>query len=130
MPTTPRQRESEFQRDVVATLRTLGYLATSIRRSDGVTIGDVGLPDVLAVHPITGAFLALELKADPRRHATPAQVEWLVAFAKPRSAHDLPGRAPRFRAPAADLAMVVRPEDWPEVAEIAAELAGHNVAAR
>lgn len=111
MPTTPRQREAAFQADVIKTLRLLGYLATSIRRSDGVTIGDTGLPDVLAVHPTTGAFLALELKADPGRHATPAQVQWLDALAH-----------------RADVARVVRPDDWHDVALTAAELAGHTVA--
>lgn len=120
----PARPEAAFELVVVRTLRTLGYLATSIRRSDGVTIGDVGLPDVLAVHPGTGAFLALELKADPRRHATPAQREWLDAFTKTSD-----GRFPV-------VAEVVRPDgqptgpgeaSWSEIAAYAAELAGHRV---
>lgn len=127
MPTPVRQLEADFRRDVIKTLRTLGYLATAIRRSDGVTIGDTGLPDILAVHPTTGAFLALELKADPRRRATSAQTGWLRAFATPR--HAFRGAPSSWRRqPAADLSMVVRPDDWPEIAEIAAELAGHKVA--
>lgn len=122
-PRTPRQLESAFRADVIATLRTLGYLATAIRRSDGVTIGDTGLPDVIAVHPQSGALLVLELKADPYRHATPAQYDWLNAFAVYRR-H---GVTPPY-APAADIARVVRPADWPKLAEEAAVLAGHKVA--
>lgn len=118
-----RQLESAFRADVVNTLRQFGYLVTAIRRSDGVTIGDVGLPDIIAVHPTTGAFLALELKADPYRHATPAQYQWLEAFGRIRTG---PLRPPY--APAADLAAVVRPDGWPQVAAQAAELAGHRVA--
>lgn len=105
--------ETAFRADVIRSLRELGYLATAIRRSDGVTIGDVGLPDVIACHPVTGAMLTLELKVPPNV-ASPAQRRWLEAF----------GRNPRT------VARLVTPQVWPDVARYAAELAGHKVHAR
>lgn len=104
-----RANEAEFRADVIATLRQLGYLATAIRRSDRVTIGDVGLPDVIAVHEGTGAFFAIELKVG-RRRATPEQLRWVAALDK-----------------RATLAAVVYPADWPALAAIAAAAAGHRV---
>lgn len=111
-PARRRQPEADFRADVVTTLRQLGYLVHANRRSDHIVIGAVGLPDILAVHPITGGLLALELKVEQRK-PTPAQQAWLAAL----------GRA-------GVVAAVVEPVDWPQVAQRAAALAGHKVHAR
>lgn len=123
-PAYARALEAEFRDDVLRTLGLFGYLRTAIRRSDGVTMGDSGLPDVIAVHPRTGAFLPIELKVGDRV-ATAQQDAWLRAFSHSRES--MPDRY----APAADLAMVVRPGDsWRDFAVLAAELAGRDVSGR
>jgi hypothetical protein len=51
-----------------------------IRRSDGITQGDEGFPDIIAAKP--GRILAWELKSRIGP-VTPAQMEWQLALQAP-----------------------------------------------
>lgn len=71
--------EAELLAGITEALELSGWLWTHIRRSDGVTMGDAGLPDVIAVHPTRGLVLAWELKS-ARGSATLDQAAWLAGF--------------------------------------------------
>ncbi len=43
--------------------------------------GDAGFPDLLMIHPKTGAVLCMELKREGKQPTEPQEV-WLAAFAK------------------------------------------------
>lgn len=77
---TERMTEAELQLGLTDALDLAGWRWTHIRRSDGVTMGSPGLPDLLACHPDRDLVLAWELK-DDRRPATPDQAAWLISLA-------------------------------------------------
>lgn len=72
--------EDELLQGVTDALTLAGWIWTHIRRSDGVTVGNAGLPDIIAVHPTRGTVLAWELKSESGRESID-QVRWLAGFA-------------------------------------------------
>jgi hypothetical protein len=76
-----RMSEDELLAGLTDALRIAGWRWTHIRRSDGVTMGDSGLPDIIATHPTRpGArVLAWELK-DHRGQLTPEQWGWQLGL--------------------------------------------------
>lgn len=74
-----RMTEDQLQTGLIEALELGGWRWTHIRRSDGVTMGSPGLPDLLACHPDRDLVLAWELK-DDRRQATPDQAAWLIGM--------------------------------------------------
>ena len=86
--------EDELLAGVTEALELSGWRWTHIINSRGVTMGDPGLPDIIAVHPIRGTILAWELKGDGGRPSGD-QVAWLSAlYAANRRADDCSGMAP------------------------------------
>lgn len=75
-----RMTEDELQTGLIEALTIAGWRWTHIRRSDGVTMGSPGLPDLIACHPDRELVLAWELK-DATRQATPDQAAWLTGMA-------------------------------------------------
>lgn len=72
--------EDDLLRGVTDALSAGGWLWTHVRRSDwALTMGTLGFPDVLAVHPGRRRLLVLELKATTGR-ASDDQLRWLEAF--------------------------------------------------
>lgn len=76
-PTT----EDELLVGITQALTLAGWRWTHARRSDqAVMMGDPGVPDIVAVHPVWGLILAWELKG-PDGRPTGDQVAWLAALA-------------------------------------------------
>lgn len=71
--------EAELLQGITEALEIAGWRWTHIRRSDGVTMGDSGLPDIIAVHPTRGLVLAWELKG-ARGTLSGEQVAWQHAL--------------------------------------------------
>lgn len=73
--------EDELQAGITEALTICGWRWMHIRRSDGITMGAEGWPDIYAVHPgRPGApILAWELKGDGGR-PTGDQVAWIAAI--------------------------------------------------
>lgn len=86
--------EDELQGGIADALTLSGWRWMHIRRSDRVTMGMVGFPDIIATHPDRAVALAWELKAQAGL-ATPEQVAWVKA---------LDGRIIDSR--------IIRPEDY------------------
>lgn len=80
--------EDELLEGVTGALTLSGWRWTHIRRSDRVTMGDAGLPDIIAVHPSRGIVLAWELKGAGGR-PTGDQVAWIAGL---HTAHTLDAR--------------------------------------
>ena len=69
--------EDELLTGLTDALTLAGWTWTHIRRSDGITMGNAGLPDIIAVkagHPM----LLWELKSQ-HGSITPDQMGWLLA---------------------------------------------------
>jgi hypothetical protein len=77
--TAPDMTEEELLAGLTDALTIAGWRWTHVRRSDGVTMGNVGLPDLIAVHPTRDLVLAWELKS---RTGIPTgdQLAWLRGF--------------------------------------------------
>jgi hypothetical protein len=71
--------EAELLQGITEALTLAGWTWTHIRRSDGVTMGDPGLPDIIATNSSRGLVLAWELKAD-RGQLTIDQWAWQRGF--------------------------------------------------
>ena len=71
--------EDELLSGITEALTYAGWRWTHIRRSDGITMGHVGLPDIIAAHTERDHVLAWELKAE-RGVLMPDQAAWLVAL--------------------------------------------------
>jgi hypothetical protein len=79
-----RMTEDELLAGVTDALTMAGWRWTHPRRSDlALMQGDPGLPDIIAVHPTRGIFLAWELKGTGGRPSA-SQVEWIAGLAAPR----------------------------------------------
>lgn len=75
--------EDELLAGITEALTIAGWRWTHIRRSDGITMGNAGLPDIIAVHPARGDVLLWELKSS-RGVVSHDQVAWLAASAERR----------------------------------------------
>jgi hypothetical protein len=83
--------EDDLLAGVTEALTLSGWRWTHLLRSDGVTMGSSGLPDMIAVHPTRGLALAWELKGSGLALAwelkgtggrpTGDQVAWIASFA-------------------------------------------------
>lgn len=71
--------EDELMAGITEALGFGGWTWMHIRRSDGVTMGHEGFPDIIAAHPRRNLVLAWELKSE-NGQATPAQLRWLLAL--------------------------------------------------
>ena len=72
--------EDDLLDGITEALTLAGWRWTHHRRSDkALMMGDGGLPDIIACHPVRGTMLVLELKTATGRHQ-PGQREWLAAF--------------------------------------------------
>lgn len=75
--------EEELLAGVTEALTLGGWRWSHPRRSDlALTMGDPGLPDIIAVHPTRRLVLAWELKGSGGR-PTGDQVAWISAMAAP-----------------------------------------------
>ena len=72
--------EDDLLAGITEALTLSGWRWHHLIRSDGVTMGSAGLPDILAVHPSRGMALAWELKGTDGR-PTGDQVAWIASFA-------------------------------------------------
>lgn len=95
--------EAEFLRQVLQLARVCGWRVLHLRPArtragwrTAVQGDGVGFPDILAVHPSRGLFVA-ELKS-ARGRLTPEQALWLQAFHR-----------------AGVLCYIFRPDDWPAI---------------
>lgn len=73
--------EDELLQGITEALAFGGWRWTHIRRSDGVTVGDPGLPDIIAAHPDRIHVLAWELKTT-RGVVSRDQLAWLFALGR------------------------------------------------
>lgn len=73
--------EDELLLGIIEALGFGGWTYTHIRRSDGVTVGHPGLPDIIAAHPDRHLAIAWELKSDVGR-LSPDQWRWQLALAE------------------------------------------------
>lgn len=71
--------EDELQLGICEALELGGWTWTHIRRSDGITMGRPGLPDIIAAHDGRELVLAWELKSE-RGVVSPDQLRWLFAL--------------------------------------------------
>lgn len=71
--------EDELLAGIVDALGLCGWRWMHIIRSDGVTAGSSGWPDIVAVHPDRDVVLAWELKGE-RTPVTGDQAAWLVGL--------------------------------------------------
>lgn len=79
--TTTPTTEDEMLEGITQALTLAGWRWTHARRSDqAAMMGDAGVPDIVAVHPIWGLILAWELKG-PGGRPTGDQVAWIAALA-------------------------------------------------
>jgi hypothetical protein len=76
---TPRMTEDELLAGITEALTLAGWRWTHIRRSDTVTMGMSGLPDIIAAHVMRDVVLAWELKSE---HGTLSgdQAGWLTVL--------------------------------------------------
>lgn len=74
--------EAELLEGITDALTIAGWRWTHIRRSDGVTQGFAGLPDVIAASPTRNVVLAWELKTD-RGSVDLDQLAWMLALDGP-----------------------------------------------
>lgn len=89
--------EAELMAGITDALTLAGWRWTHIRRSDGITVGASGLPDIIAAHPLYDTVLAWELKSATGQ-PTADQTAWLLG---------LNGRTIDAR--------VIRPRDYDDV---------------
>lgn len=75
--------EDELLTGITEALELAGWRWTHIRDSRGVTMGDVGLPDIIAVHESRGIVLAWELKSRTGQ-PTYEQLAWVREMAGAR----------------------------------------------
>lgn len=93
--------EDELLAGVTEALTFGGWRWTHIRRSDGITQGMTGLPDIIAAHAELGLVLAWELKT-AKGQPTYDQLAWIRAM-----------------SPARDVdARVIRPADYDAALEV------------
>jgi hypothetical protein len=71
--------EADLLTGICEALTLGGWVWTHIRRSDGITVGNAGLPDIIAAHHGRTFMLAWELKAD-RGTVSVDQYRWLHAL--------------------------------------------------
>jgi hypothetical protein len=71
--------EDELLIGITEALTFGGWRWTHIRRSDGITVGNMGLPDIIAAHPDRDVMLAWELKT-AQGVLMPDQAAWLIAL--------------------------------------------------
>jgi hypothetical protein len=71
--------EDELFAGITEALTLAGWRWMHIIRSDGVTQGSAGWPDIVACHPLRGIVLVLELK-DSKLQPTPDQLAWLLGM--------------------------------------------------
>lgn len=71
--------EADLLIGITQALTIAGWRWTHIRDSHGVTVGDVGLPDIIATHPSRGLSLAWELKGSNGK-PTGDQVAWIAGL--------------------------------------------------
>jgi hypothetical protein len=71
--------EAELLAGLTEALELCGWTWTHIRRSDGVTMGDSGLPDIIACNGPTPIVLAWELKSAFGQPSA-EQLSWLLGF--------------------------------------------------
>lgn len=93
--------EDELLQGITDALTIAGWTWTHIIRSDGVTQGHAGLPDILAGHEARPFLLAWELKGDGGQ-PTHDQLRWLLAL----------------RGAAGVDARVIRPGDYDHALEV------------
>jgi hypothetical protein len=74
--------EDELLAGITEALTFGGWRWTHILRSDGVTMGDPGIPDIMAGHFHRGFVLAWELKS-ASGVVSPDQGAWLMALRNP-----------------------------------------------
>lgn len=74
--------EDELLLGITEALTLAGWRWTHIRRSDGVTMGHAGLPDVIAASPTRNVVLAWELKTE-RGIISGDQLAWMLALDGP-----------------------------------------------
>jgi hypothetical protein len=78
--------EAEFKDILIGVAKRYGWLVhhdlpaqNSRGRWATHVQGDVGFPDLLLLHPVSGKLFAIELKSQTGR-LTPGQKRWLMAF--------------------------------------------------
>lgn len=71
--------EDELLLGITEALGFGGWRWMHIIRSDGVTMGHPGIPDIIAAHPRRNIVLAWELKAD-HGQVSHDQLAWLLAL--------------------------------------------------
>jgi len=78
--------ESEFKDIIIGVAKRYGWLihhdlpAQSSRGHWATHVqGDVGFPDLVLLHPVSGKLYIVELKSDKGK-LTPGQKRWLMAF--------------------------------------------------
>lgn len=83
MLTDHAMTEDDLLAGITEALTYGGWRWTHIRRSDGVTVGATGLPDIIACHPDRSVVLAWELKS---KHGVvmPDQMAWLLGLRGPQ----------------------------------------------
>lgn len=74
--------EDELFEGITQALTIAGWRWSHIRDSRGITVGDSGLPDIIAVHPTRGLVLAWELKGTNGK-PTGDQVAWIAGMSAP-----------------------------------------------
>lgn len=110
IPTAIKKRkarpEGELQDEIVERLQTLDFLVAHFRPAKVMRAGiekyetpvggdGAGWPDIVAVNPVTGQCLVLELKSETGT-VSDAQLEWLKAWTAVQGV----------------TAMVIRPSSW------------------
>lgn len=78
-PPAPAMTEEELLTGITDALSIAGWTWMHILRSDHVTMGRPGFPDVVAGHQVMPFILAWECKAELGT-VTPGQWEWLLAL--------------------------------------------------
>lgn len=71
--------EDELLDGITEALTLAGWRWTHIRRSDTITMGSSGLPDIIAAHVMRDDVLAWELKS-AHGQLTPDQLGWLIVL--------------------------------------------------
>lgn len=71
--------EDELLAGITEALGFGGWVWTHLIRSDGVTMGHAGLPDIIAAHHRRGLVLAWELKSE-HGQVSRDQLAWLFAL--------------------------------------------------
>lgn len=92
--------EDELLEGLTDALTLAGWRWMHIRRSDNITVGQQGFPDIIAGHPERDYVLAWELKSR-EGIVMPDQAAWLIAL----------------RVPSID-ARIIRPIDYDDALEV------------